>query len=242
SSEDDIVSGTLTPVTTPEDSDAPSAEESVRSRAEHSPYYESLIDSPSPPVSNASQVRGNVTPGTTPQRGGASIPQAGTSGGRSCPPVNSSRGKTPNRSRDRPPSTSRHDEPSPNRRDRPVSSGQGGNKRAKGRTSKSKRERPKKRRYRPGALARLEIRKLQSSWNLIIPKLPFQRLVREITVRITNCPDLKYQGVALEALQEAAEAFLVGLLEDSYLLALASRRVTLMARDVQLAIRIKGGL
>jgi histone H3 len=51
---------------------------------------------------------------------------------------------------------------------------------------------------------------------------------------------LRFQSSALLAVQEAAEAFLIGLFEDSNLCAIHARRVTIMPRDIQLARRIRG--
>ena len=99
---------------------------------------------------------------------------------------------------------------------------------------------PVRRRYRPGDLALQEIRRYQKSVDVIIPKLPFQRVVREITYRITGQTEIRYQGAALDALQAAAEAYIVGLFEDSYLMTLHAKRVTLMEKDILLARRIRG--
>ena len=96
----------------------------------------------------------------------------------------------------------------------------------------------KKRRYRPGALALAEIRKYQKSTQSLIPKLPFRRLVREIAQNEKQ--DIRMQETAFEALQEAAETYLVRLLDDANLCALHARRITLMPRDIQLARRIRG--
>ncbi|KAG8522472.1 histone H3-like centromeric protein A [Galemys pyrenaicus] len=85
-----------------------------------------------------------------------------------------------------------------------------------------------------------EIRKLQKSTHLLLRKAPFSRLVREICVRYTRGVDFNWQAQALLALQEAAEAFLVHLFEDAYLLSLHAGRVTLFPKDVQLARRIRG--
>ena len=68
-------------------------------------------------------------------------------------------------------------------------------------------------RYRPGTVALREIRRYQKSTDLLIRKLPFQRLVREIAQDFKS--DLRFQGSAVLALQEAAEAYLVGLFEDT---------------------------
>ncbi|XP_006036675.1 histone H3-like centromeric protein A [Alligator sinensis] len=64
--------------------------------------------------------------------------------------------------------------------------------------------------------------------------------VREICLNYTRGVDFHWQAMALLALQEAAEAFLVHLLEDSYLCAIHAKRVTLFPKDMQLARRIRG--
>ena len=96
----------------------------------------------------------------------------------------------------------------------------------------------KTRRYRPGTVALREIRRYQKSTELLIRKLPFQRLVREIAQDFKT--DLRFQGSAVLALQEAAEAYLVGLFEDTNLCAIHAKRVTIMPKDIQLARRIRG--
>ena len=95
-------------------------------------------------------------------------------------------------------------------------------------------------RYRPGTLALRQIRKYQKSTELLIRKLPFQRLVREITEDYRS--SLRFQSTALLALQEAAEAYLVGIMEDTNLCALHAKRVTIMPKDMQLARRIRGSM
>ncbi|XP_019590829.2 histone H3-like centromeric protein A [Rhinolophus sinicus] len=85
-----------------------------------------------------------------------------------------------------------------------------------------------------------EIRNLQKSTQLLLRKAPFSRLAREICVKFTRGVDFSWQAQALLALQEAAEAFLVHLFEDAYLLSLHAGRVTLFPKDVQLARRIRG--
>ncbi|XP_007470869.1 PREDICTED: histone H3-like centromeric protein A isoform X1 [Lipotes vexillifer] len=85
-----------------------------------------------------------------------------------------------------------------------------------------------------------EIRTLQKSTHLLLRKNPFGRLAREICVIFTRGVDFNWQAQALLALQEAAEAFLVHLFEDAYLLSLHAGRVTLFPKDVQLARRIRG--
>ncbi|KAF8974471.1 histone H3 [Flammula alnicola] len=104
----------------------------------------------------------------------------------------------------------------------------------------------KTRRYRPGTVALREIRKYQKSTDLLLQKLPFSRIVREITQEMTtdtnfrNSADLRWQSSALLALQEATEAYLVHLFEDANLCAIHAKRVTIMTRDIQLARRIRG--
>ena len=93
-------------------------------------------------------------------------------------------------------------------------------------------------RYRPGTVALREIRRYQKSTELLIRKLPFQRLVREIAQDFKT--DLRFQSTAVAALQEASEAYLVGLFEDTNLCAIHAKRVTIMPKDIQLARRIRG--
>lgn len=96
----------------------------------------------------------------------------------------------------------------------------------------------KPRRYRPGTVALREIRKYQKSTELLIRKLPFQRLVKEIAQGFNN--ELRFQSAAVLALQEAAEAYLTTLFEDTNLCAIHAKRVTIMTKDMQLARRIRG--
>lgn len=93
-------------------------------------------------------------------------------------------------------------------------------------------------RYKPGTVALREIRRFQKSTELLIKRAPFQRLVREIAQDYKS--DLRFQQSAVDALQEAAESYLVGLFEDTNLCAVHSRRVTIMSKDMQLARRIRG--
>lgn len=93
-------------------------------------------------------------------------------------------------------------------------------------------------RFRPGTVALREIRRYQKGTELLIRKLPFQRLVREIMQRFKT--DLRVQSTALCALQEASEAYLVGLFEDTNLCAIHAKRVTIMPKDIKLAQRIRG--
>ncbi|CAD5205847.1 unnamed protein product [Bursaphelenchus okinawaensis] len=95
----------------------------------------------------------------------------------------------------------------------------------------------KKRKSRHNLVLR-EIRRLQNSTNLLVPRAAFLRVVRRVTATIKS--EMKYKVEAIFALQEATEAFIVQLLEDANLLAHHSRRVTLMKRDIMLAKRIRG--
>lgn len=95
-----------------------------------------------------------------------------------------------------------------------------------------------RRRYRPGTVALREIRKYQKSTDLLIRKQPFQRLVRDICSR--SGKDLRWQSSAIQALQEACEAYLVSLFEDTNLAAIHAHRVTIMPKDMHLARRIRG--
>ena len=93
-------------------------------------------------------------------------------------------------------------------------------------------------RYRPGTVALREIRKYQKSTDLLIRKLPFQRLVREVVQSFK--PDFRCQSTAVLALQEASEAYIVGLMQDTNECALHAKRVTIKVKDLQLARRIRG--
>lgn len=104
-----------------------------------------------------------------------------------------------------------------------------------------------KKRFRPGTVALREIRKYQKSTDLLLRKLPFARIVREIANDMTTDmvdyetgSGLRWQTSALLALQEATEAYLVHLFEDANLCAIHAKRVTIMQRDIQLARRIRG--
>ena len=92
--------------------------------------------------------------------------------------------------------------------------------------------------YRPGTVALREIRRYQKSTELLIRKLPFQRLVKEIAQNLK--PGIRFQTFAIMALQEASEAYLVRLFEDTNLCAIHAKRVTIMPRDMVLARRIRG--
>lgn len=111
-------------------------------------------------------------------------------------------------------------------------------------------------RYKPGTVALREIRRYQKSTELLIRKLPFQRLVREIAQDFKSvchhsphssprCPtntrqDLRFQSSAIGALQESVEAYLVSLFEDTNLCAIHAKRVTIQSKDIQLARRLRG--
>ena len=97
----------------------------------------------------------------------------------------------------------------------------------------------KPRKYRLGTVALREIRQYQKSTELLIRKLPFQRLVRELAQDLGKM-NIRFQSGAIMALQEASEAYLVGLLEDTNLCAVHTKRVTIMTKDIQLARQIRG--
>ena len=83
-------------------------------------------------------------------------------------------------------------------------------------------------RFRPGTVALKEIRRYQKSTELLIRKLPFQRLVREISgdhdvITSPLCGKVRFQSLAIAALQEASEAYLVGLFEDTNLCAIHAK-------------------
>ena len=100
----------------------------------------------------------------------------------------------------------------------------------------------RKRRFRPGTVALREIRKYQKSTDLLIRKIPFQRLVREVCEGLTKTLgyQLRFQSTALLALQEASESFLVNMFHQSNQICLHSNRVTLQVKDLKLWGRLVG--
>jgi histone H3 len=104
-----------------------------------------------------------------------------------------------------------------------------------------KKQKPRKKpkhRYRPGSVAQREIRKYQKSTDLLIRKLPFQRMVKKIAQDFKK--DVRFQSTAILALQEAAETYLVNWFEDAKEGATYSKRTAIMLRDIQLCRRIRG--
>jgi histone H3 len=101
-------------------------------------------------------------------------------------------------------------------------------------------------RYRPGTVALREIRKYQKSTDLVVQKMPFQRLVREIFHDFTraqegiNGADVRIQSPAILVLQEVTEAYVASIMEDTNLAAIHAKRVTIYPKDMQLVRRIRG--
>merc|ERR1719277_1580860 len=91
---------------------------------------------------------------------------------------------------------------------------------------------------RPGGKPLREVHDYHGNMELLFQKIPFQRLVRDLCMRLGP---FRFEVQALLALQEAAEMFLVGLFEDAALCALHGRRVTIFPRDLQLSRRIRSG-
>ena len=121
---------------------------------------------------------------------------------------------------------------------KPPPKGQG--KGRKGARAPTKGEVPiiqRRKRYRPGTVAPREIRRYQKSTELLIRKLPFQGLVREIMTDFKA--DFRVGEGVMPALQEAVEAYLVGLFEDTNLCAIHAKRVMIMPKDIQLARKIR---
>ena len=93
-----------------------------------------------------------------------------------------------------------------------------------------------------------EIRRYQQSTECLIKRTPFHKLIKEISQECRVCPDgpgtpsvqVCFQSKAIAALQGTAKNFIVGLFEDVNLLAGHAKRVTVMPRDIRLALRIRG--
>ncbi|KAF8998528.1 hypothetical protein BDQ17DRAFT_1247537, partial [Cyathus striatus] len=98
----------------------------------------------------------------------------------------------------------------------------------------------KKHRFRPGTVALREIRRYQKSTQLLIRKLPFQRVVREIAQGYAS--NLRFMASAIEALQEASEAYLVSLFKDTNCAAIHAKRITIQPKDMYLARRLRGDI
>ena len=93
-------------------------------------------------------------------------------------------------------------------------------------------------RFHPGTVALREIRRYQKGTELLLRKLPFQRLIREVAT--AHKEGLRFQSSAVAAIQEATESYIISLLSDTNLCAIHSRRVTIMPKDVHLARRLRG--
>ena len=103
--------------------------------------------------------------------------------------------------------------------------------------------RRKPRRFRPGTVALREIVRYQKSTELLIRKIPFQRLLREISQEVClekGIPNVKYQSTAILALQEASEAFLVRMFDQVNDIAICGKLVTIQHKHVQLWKRLFG--
>lgn len=94
------------------------------------------------------------------------------------------------------------------------------------------------RRLKPGVKALREIRKLQKSTHTLIPRLPMSRIIREIAHNHNN--ELRFRPEAIECIHQATETYLTALFEDTNLLAIHARRVTIRPEDMKLAMRVRG--
>ncbi|XP_017888612.1 histone H3-like centromeric protein A [Ceratina calcarata] len=94
---------------------------------------------------------------------------------------------------------------------------------------------------RRGVRVLREIRYLRKTVSLLIPRLPFCRVVREIMVTcFPNTEVERIQASALEALQEAAEAYLVQFFEDCVIMSMHANRVTIKVQDLRLVRYFRG--
>ena len=101
----------------------------------------------------------------------------------------------------------------------------------------------KKRRYRPGTVALREIRKYQSSTETLIPKLSFQRLVKEVMQNECLRRDItmkKIQSPALLALQCATEQYITELFSKSQIAAIHGKCITVQPNDVKIVLDFRG--
>ena len=93
----------------------------------------------------------------------------------------------------------------------------------------------------PGIRALMEIRELRKETKLLIPKLPFLRLVKEVTKDVSHKDDLRWQAEAIMALQESSKFYIIGRILDANLCAIHSERVTIMPKDFHLTAKIWEG-
>ena len=93
-------------------------------------------------------------------------------------------------------------------------------------------------RCRPGTVALRQIRKYQKSTELLIRKLPFQRLVKEVVRELFPTANCRFQSTAVLALQEASESFLVSMFDDVNCIAIHGKRVTIQVKDIQIWKRL----
>ena len=121
---------------------------------------------------------------------------------------------------------------------------QGTNWKANSQKRKEKADREKKPfRYKPGTVALREIRKVQKTTDLLIRKIPFQRVVREIAADFrahSDNQDFKWQATAVLATQTEAEQYVTRLMEDTNEITIHKKHVTIMPKDLQLARRLRG--
>ena len=96
----------------------------------------------------------------------------------------------------------------------------------------------RRRKFRPGTVDLREIRKYQKSTELLIRKIPFQRLVKEVVQEMFKTESYRFQSTAILALQEASESFLVRMFEQSNDIAIHGKRVTVQQKDIQLWKRL----
>ena len=98
----------------------------------------------------------------------------------------------------------------------------------------------KKHRWKPGTVAKREIRKFQKTTCNLIGALPFRRLVREVAKQQSNDANVRFTATAVEALQEAAEGYIVTVLLDTGLLAAFKKHASISPGDIMMALRIRG--
>ena len=90
-----------------------------------------------------------------------------------------------------------------------------------------------------GTVALHDICQFQKSTELLIHKLPFLHLVHEIAQEVGRF-DMYLQVHVILTLQEAAEVYLLGLMEDTNVCAMHTKHITTMPKNIQLAHHICG--
>lgn len=101
----------------------------------------------------------------------------------------------------------------------------------------------RRRRYKPGTVALREVRRYQRGTDLLIRRLPYQRFVRSVADThasgTNNAEGLRFQGAAIDLLQEASENYLISCLIDAKKLSAHANRIGVNKRDIAMVLEVR---